>query len=284
MITDIFRLDDNVPRIYVNESRDFQMLCRLFTYGINPSKYEVETLHYLNSGMLTNDRLLGNLCEKPGFMDGEEAKGDKLRYITENFAGLVRDKGAEIGILDSIYLYLIMYNLTTAVYLQLDKDNFIIRIGIKSTVRDIDILYTILKYIVPIGWIIEIFFYAELKVVQGYYYKDTLVNMIKRASARNALYIINTTTRSDGLNPNIIGLADSITYDKFGTPDGSKMKQLNYEQPFGTTHITKFTNGLALASLSTDAIVSLLEDSNRLKEYGAELWDAKPPVREGRDE
>lgn len=289
MITDIFRLDDNVPRIYVSESRDFQMLCRLFTYGLNSSKYESETLHYLNSGMLTNDRLLGNLCEKPGFMDGEKAKGDKLRYITEHFASLVRDKGAETGILNSVYLYLIMYNLTTSVYLQIDKENFIIRIGIKSTVRDIDILYTILKYIVPIGWMIEVFFYAELKVVQGYYYKDTLVNMVKRASAKNTLYIIDTTTKSIGTNalvPTVIGEDDSITYSKFGTPFANMAKLNNTTK--GTTHITKFTGGLALASLSSDAIVSLLDvdestGQRHLQQYGAELWDAQA-LREGRSE
>lgn len=289
MITDIFRLDDNVPRIYVNESRDFQMLCRLFTYGLNSSKYESETIHYLNSGMLTNDRLLGNLCEKTNFMDGESIKGDKLRYITENFGRLVRDKGAEIGILNSVYLYLTMYNLSTSVYMFIDKDNFIVRIGIKSTVRDIDVLYTILKYIVPIGWIVEIFFYAELKVRQGYYYRDTIVNMIKRANARNALYIINTNRYSgpteesgeggERLDPPVIGEDDSITYSKFGTPSAT-MRKLN-KTSRGQTHITKFTGSLAINSMTSDEIATLAEDPERLAMYGIELWDAEY-TREGK--
>lgn len=290
MITDIFRLDDNVPRIYVNESRDFQMLCRLFTYGINPSKYEVETLHYLNSGMLTNDRLLNNLCEKTGFMDGPAIKGDKLRYITDNFARLVRDKGAEIGIINSVYLYLVAYNLSTSVLLNIDRENFILRIGIKSTVRDIDVLYTILKYIVPIGWIVEIFFYAELKVFQSFYYRDTIVNMIKRANARNALYIIETDryTGPDGeggeaLVPKIIGDEDSnpspIGYSDFGTP-GTHMKSINSSIK-GRTHITKYTGSLAINSMSSEVIASLAEDPSRLAQYGVELWDADI-TREGK--
>ena len=42
MTTDIFRFDEHVPEIYVSESRDMQMLLRLFTFGLNTSKYEAE--------------------------------------------------------------------------------------------------------------------------------------------------------------------------------------------------------------------------------------------------
>lgn len=281
MITDIFRLDDNVPRMYVKGSRDFQMLTRLFTYGLNPSKYEAETLHYLNSGMLTNDRLLGNLCEKPGFMDGESVKGEYLRFITENFGKLVRDKGAEIGILNAVYLYLLMYNLGTAVLINCDKTDYVVHIGIKSSVKDIDVLYTILKYIVPTGWILDIYFYSELKVWQGFRYKDTFVNIIRKASAKNALYIINTICDLNG-NANIpasdrdYDIANTIIrepyvkYTSFG--DGGDHKQEG--DPTTYTHITKYTGSLAVNALSTLEIESLAENPLRLEKYGTEFWDA----------
>lgn len=291
MITDIFRLDDNVPRIYVNESRDFQMLCRLFTYGINPPKYEAETLHYLNSGMLTNDRLLGNLCEKPGFMDGETVKGEYLRFITENFGRLVRDKGAETGICNSVYLYLLMYNLSTACFVQIDRKTYTIHIGIRNAVKDIQVLYTILKYIVPTGWLLDIFFYQEMQVWQGFAYKDTLVNMIRKASATNALYIIDTTsgysTRVDDDNKtDIVGRVEgqdsehSVSYEKFS--DKQDIEDLagvtNYTN---TTHITKYTGSLAINAMSTMAIESFINNPSELSKYGTELWDAKGYYRYG---
>lgn len=281
MITDIFRLDDNVPRMYVKGSRDFQMLTRLFTYGLNPSKYEVETLHYLNSGMLTNDRLLGNLCEKPGFMDGESIKGEYLRYITENFGRLVRDKGAETGILNAVYLYLLMYNLGTAVLVNCDKQDYVVHIGIKSSVKDLDVLFTILKYIVPTGWIIDIYFYSELKVWQGFRYKDTFVNIIRKASAKNALYIINTIDEINGnanLSPsdpdydisNNIIRDPYVRYTRFG--DGSDSPQLGDKTTY--THVTKYTGSIAVNAMSTLEIESLAENPLRLEKYGTEFWDA----------
>lgn len=279
MITDIFRLDDNVPRIYVNESRDFQMLCRLFTYGINPPKYEAEMLHYLNSGMLTNDRLLGNLCEKPGFMDGETVKGEYLRYITENFGRLVRDKGAETGVCNAVYLYLLMYNISTACYVQCDNKEHIVHIGIKSAVKDIQVLYTILKYIIPTGWLLDIFFYAELQVWQGFSYKDTFVNMVRKASATNALYIITTAPLENGENKNmdpigLIGNEPSPTYEVFGRPDSPGDPE-SMEDITKYTHVTRYTGSLAINAMSTSTIESFMNNPQDLVKYGSELWDAK---------
>ena len=290
MITDIFRLDDNVPRIYVNESRDFQMLCRLFTYALNSPKYEAETLHYLNSGMLTNDRLLTNLCEKTGFMDGESIKGEYLRYITENFGRLVRDKGAATGICNAVYLYLLMYNLSTACYVQIDRKTYTIHIGIKSAVKDIQVLYTILKYIVPTGWLIDIFFYAEMKIWQGYAYKDTFVNMVRKASATNALYIINTMDGysqrvGDGDVSPIVGRVgglsseNAVSYESFGSPSST-------EEEKGTTHITKYTGSIAINAMSSSTIESFMDNPEQLIKhglpmYGTELWDARGYLRFG---
>ena len=285
MITDIFRLDDNVPRIYVEESRDFQMLCRLFTYGINAPKYEAETLHYLNSGMLTNDRLLGNLCEKTNFVDGESIKGEYLRYITENFGRLVRDKGAETGIVNSVYLYLLMYNLSTACMVNIDHTNYYVRIGIQSAVKDLQVLYTILKYIVPTGWIIDIFFFAKMEVWQGYSYKDTFVNMVRKASAMNALYIIDTrigtTTQLDDESHamDVIGKvgntpSDGSKYEKFSTKY-STTSTSSITAKKNTTHITKYTGSLAINAMSTTAIESFMDHPEELMKYGTELWDAK---------
>lgn len=286
MITDIFRLDDNVPRIYVNESRDFQMLCRLFTYGLNSPKYEAETLHYLNSGMLTNDRLLTNLCEKTGFMDGTSIKGEYLRFITENFGRLVRDKGAKTGICNAVYLYLLMYNISTACYVQIDRKTYTIHIGIKSAVKDIQVLYTILKYIVPTGWILDIFFYQEMQIWQAFAYKDTLVNMVRKASATNALYIIRTDLMSEGMNTigkiGNIESAHATSFDEetgFGRPSlnlGTKtdVKERSVKVR-GTTHITEYTGSLAINSMSTMALESfIMNNPGDLAQYGTELWDA----------
>ena len=296
MITDIFRLDDNVPRIYVNESRDFQMLCRLFTYALNSPKYEAETLHYLNSGMLTNDRLLTNLCEKTGFMDGTSIKGEYLRFITENFGRLVRDKGAKTGICNAVYLYLLMYNISTACYVQIDRKTYTIHIGIKSAVKDIQVLYTILKYIVPTGWLLDIFFYQEMQIWQAFSYKDTLVNMVRKASATNALYIIRTDLKSDGMETigeigETIKSEHATSFDGPPADPGQTDNSVGFGRPSknlgtktdpkgksvkvrGKSHITEYTGSLAINSMSTMALESFLMNGGDLTEYGTELWDA----------
>ena len=38
----LLRFDEKVPGVYVKESRDFQVLTRLFTLGLNQSKYNAD--------------------------------------------------------------------------------------------------------------------------------------------------------------------------------------------------------------------------------------------------
>ena len=192
-----------------------------------------------------------------------------------------------------------MYNLATACFVQIDRENFHIRIGIQSSVKDIQVLFTILKYIVPTGWIIDIFFYAEMKIWQGYAYKDTFVNMVRKASAKNALYIIDTrigtsTQTSDGQpTTDIIGMvggtaSSGSNYSTFGTKK-SITNQAAVTNYTNTTHITKYTGSIAINAMESTAIESFIDEPENLMKFGTELWDAKGyfrfnPDRYGRSE
>ena len=48
MRRDIVRWDEQVPENYINTSRDFQVLTRLLTYGLNSSKFDADTIKYFN--------------------------------------------------------------------------------------------------------------------------------------------------------------------------------------------------------------------------------------------
>ena len=50
----LFRTQDNVPEIYVNESRDFQLLCRLKDVMINGVKYAIDSINHTSNTLEMN--------------------------------------------------------------------------------------------------------------------------------------------------------------------------------------------------------------------------------------
>ena len=162
--------DEEFPSYYMNGSRDFQLLARLLTLMLNSGKVEADSLLYLNDALLISDRLLPLLQTKVGFWTNREFTNDELRLVCDVFDLLVRKKGSRDGIVEAIEIFLKTINLSTNFdILIVNKDGFgnnvyEIQIGINSTYRDDTLLREILKYILPTGYILSIFFYDFLHI------------------------------------------------------------------------------------------------------------------------
>ena len=70
----LFRTQENVPEIYVNKSRDFQILCRLKDVSFNSTKYLIDSLRHTPNTIEINETLLAALINNSFF----------LEYITLN--------------------------------------------------------------------------------------------------------------------------------------------------------------------------------------------------------
>ena len=44
----MFRIQDNVPEVYVEESRDFQLFSRIYDFAFQSCKLRVDSLQYSN--------------------------------------------------------------------------------------------------------------------------------------------------------------------------------------------------------------------------------------------
>lgn len=159
----------------MNGSRDFQLLARLLTLILNSAKVEADSLLYLNDALLISDRLLPLLQTKVGFWTNREFTNDELRLVCDVFDILVRKKGSRDGIVKSIEAFLRTIGISTNFdVLIINKDNvgnlvYQIQIGIDSLQHDSTLLYEILKYIIPTGYTLNVFYYDFAAV------KDELV-------------------------------------------------------------------------------------------------------------
>ena len=199
----IIYFDENVPDYYVNGSRDFQLLTRLLTFALNAGKVEADQLLYLNDALLTNNNLLPLLQTKVGFWSDFEFPDDAIRLVCDVFDLIVRRKGSRRGIVEAIEIYLRSIGISTDfdIFIQ-NKDvdgnpMYRIEIGINALWHDYTLLAEILKYIIPTGYILLIYFYDKIEFIdKSILYSDfvlvTASGGVNNAHLRNEYYSSTT--------------------------------------------------------------------------------------------
>jgi len=199
----IIYFDENVPDYYVNGSRDFQLLTRLLTFALNAGKVEADQLLYLNDALLTNNNLLPLLQTKVGFWSDFEFPDDAIRLVCDVFDLIVRKKGSRTGIVEAIEIYLRSIGISTDfdIFIQ-NKDvdgnpMYRIEIGINALWHDYTLLAEILKYIIPTGYILLIYFYDKIEFIdKSILYSDfvlvTASGGVNNAHLRNEYYSSTT--------------------------------------------------------------------------------------------
>ena len=80
-----FRLRNNVPDVYVKQSRDFQLMCDLFDIINNGIKFDIDTIIDLSDTTLCRESMLPYLQSKLGLDLSKEIPNDILRIILNSF-------------------------------------------------------------------------------------------------------------------------------------------------------------------------------------------------------
>lgn len=146
----MFRLQNNVPEYYVNESRDFQLFCRLFDTTFSGALFNAENVVSSTNAKECNQLILPILAYKVGFFDYESIPNDALRLIISAFPYIIRNKGSEKAIQDCINLYL-RYKHESSIDTKIEFTSDHVTITMEKSFSDIYILETLLSYVLPAG-------------------------------------------------------------------------------------------------------------------------------------
>lgn len=149
----MFRLQDNVPQIYVEESRDFQLFCRLYDCINNGVKYDIDSMITLLDPMLCNDRVLDLLATKVGFFHNSYIESNILRYIISAFPYILKYKGSKKGIKEAVCTILRAEGQFEIPQIDINNNTYNIKIELsKTNIENKKALDEILRYILPIGY------------------------------------------------------------------------------------------------------------------------------------
>ena len=147
----MIRLTENVPQVYADQSRDFQLFLRVLDCVQNGVKFDIDSMVNILDPSKVSNRLLPLLAERVGFFPRRELNSNMLRYIISAFPYLIKYKGSKKGIEEAIAVVLkadniyanwnvSIYNSQHSIEITIDKD------------YDYQALNELLEYIIPTGY------------------------------------------------------------------------------------------------------------------------------------
>lgn len=156
----MFRLQDNVPEIYVQESRDFQLFTRLYDSVFGGVKFSIDSLRYATSTKECDNSLLELLKTKLGLYTDLQLSDTELRYVLDAFPLIMRYKGSYRAIKYIINLFqrITKDNNTKYTCLIINKDSsnlhqdYTIQFRFSQHQKHDALLMELIRLVIPTGY------------------------------------------------------------------------------------------------------------------------------------
>lgn len=168
----MFRLQNNVPSTYIEQSRDFQLFCRLYDCINNGVQFDISTITDILDPIKVNDRVVKLLATRVGFITDIDIDNTVLRYILSAYPYIIKNKGTRKGIEAAVNAILHAEHSIKAATVEIVNKpaegsnqagysvNIYTPIILSSKTKKA--LNELLKYILPVGYVFDILPYDKL--------------------------------------------------------------------------------------------------------------------------
>ena len=155
-----FRLEKNVPDVYVDESRDFQLLCRILDIYLKGCIDRASNMVYQLDLDKCNEQLLYAIANMQGFTTNLYIPPNVLRNICKVFPYCLRRKGTEEAIRTAAYAVFsadrLIYQISVNIYGRGTETGGTtdptIQITCDAENSYLPYLKEVLRFIIPTGW------------------------------------------------------------------------------------------------------------------------------------
>lgn len=183
----MIRFQECVPDYYIEESRDFQVLCRLYDFTYNALKYNIDSMGSLTNTRFVKDTVLPLTGDKFGIYDKDSYSN---RYLLEALPIALKYKGSlkSVNILINAFLDSEeVFDYVTAFHSKdedsakeiselLDREvkpySIVIFLSSYPNMTNLRILNEYLKMVIPSGMIVEYMFGVNIKILEQFKYKE----------------------------------------------------------------------------------------------------------------
>ena len=146
----MIRLQDLVPNVYYEKSRDFQFIGRLFDIVLNSVKTNSDTLYNLPSGKNKDERLLNLLAFTLGFQPRHHYNSKQLEAICSVLSLVIKNKGSLNAIIIATNAILHAEGLTQPLSYSVAPGESI-TLYLPTQLSDLTLLTDLMNYILPAG-------------------------------------------------------------------------------------------------------------------------------------
>lgn len=187
-----FQLDKNVPNVYVEESRDFQLLCHIIDVYLNQAIEKTFDMRFSLDPKQCRAELLPLLARRMGFITSLHIPDDVLRAICSVFPTCIKMKGTLYAIRLAAHAILgVDEKITLLSVLKDDNEKEKIVIVTNVTSANLPYLKEVLRFITPPGVIYSYSFNVKEVKVQLKLESNHKIGRIRTNTASNA-HIIST--------------------------------------------------------------------------------------------
>ena len=216
----MLRLQDKTPSVYCDESRDFQLLCRLYDCVYNALLYDVSTMTNILNTKECRNNMLPLLQTKLGFYTNHSMDNTSLRYILQSFPIVVKNKGSYNAIVQTLNTFLKIHNINSSVtvYYTLEEmtlynkyvvpDNTVL-IGVNTSFQDTSLLDEVFKYILPVGVGYYFYFYSDITAFDQYQIEEK-AKLLFVSDNINSQVRGSVPTYSEDEKNRLIGAVDTV--------------------------------------------------------------------------
>ena len=142
----MLELEKRVPPVYVEDSRDFQVLLRTYSAELSSIKNIIDSTEFLTDTNKIKSKLLPLLKTKLGFFTNYAIDDDMMRGILSGFPSMIKKKGTLEAVQEALNIFLRVLNIKTQIILKatgsvgeqvgsITVDDHTILIGLSSALK-----------------------------------------------------------------------------------------------------------------------------------------------------
>lgn len=212
---EVIRLQKETPEVYTAQSRDFQLLCRLYDCVINSIKFDVDSIKKITDTRKIRTNLLPLLQTKLGFFSDAKTDDTSLRIILEAFPAIMKYKGSLKSINEILNIYMKVLGLRipltitktekeTELYNIIIPEHTIV-IGLSTAFKNTaPIFKDLLSYVIPAGFGQYIYFYSSISDLSNLIRQDNIA-VIYISDAINSLIRREDDFTADAIRDRLVG-------------------------------------------------------------------------------
>lgn len=145
------------PSIYSKESRDYQLISRIYDAVFNYSKMGIDGIVNIPLSKNVDERFLDLIAKTLGFESKHNYNSENLFALVSSFKKIMSKKGTIKAIEECVSMLLKSQNIRENFIVNTTEKSYTVKIYVPTELSDIILLEDMLNYILPAGFVYEIY-------------------------------------------------------------------------------------------------------------------------------